>query len=177
MSGMRTVLASAIACPGFGQVGDETYSEDAFLALRSGTARRRDDLMTELHPAPICVKTARDRTADILAAWGLEGCVADATLVVSELVTNALHHAAPADPSVEWAILLRLVRRGRHAMCLVADPSDRPPILTEADFAAETGRGLHLVTAYTRRWDWALRRQRPGKWVWALLLPPRQAPR
>jgi hypothetical protein len=62
-------------------------------------------------------------------------------------------------------------------MCLVADVSDRPPVLTETDFAAETGRGLHLGAAHSLRWDWVQRRHRPGKWVWALLLPPVEASR
>jgi hypothetical protein len=74
-------------------------------------------------------------------------------------------------------VLLRLVRRRQSVMCLVADPSDRPPVLAEADFAAETGRGLYLVDAHSRRWDWAPRRDRPGKWVWALLPPPADASR
>jgi anti-sigma regulatory factor (Ser/Thr protein kinase) len=177
MTGMRTVLVNSIVCPGFGQISGQTTGEDALVALRSGTVHQRDDLAMDLHPAPVCVGIARDRTADILTAWELDGCIADATLVVSELVTNALHHAAPADPAVDWTIVLRLVRRGRHVMCLVADPSDRPPLLTDADAADEGGRGLHLVTACSRRWDWVWRRHQAGKWVWALLLPPADASR
>jgi two-component sensor histidine kinase len=107
----------------------------------------------------------------------MNGLVSAATLVVSELVTNAQRHAPPADATVDGPILLRLVRRGQDVMCLVADASDRPPVLVEADFVAETGRGLHLVAAYSRRWDWARRRHRPGKWVWALLSPPIDSPR
>jgi anti-sigma regulatory factor (Ser/Thr protein kinase) len=177
MTRMRTVCASTIACPGFGHVSGQITGEDALAALRSGTVHRRDDLTMGLRPAPVCVKIARDRTADILRAWDLGGRVADATLIVSELVTNALHHAAPPDPAAEWTILLRLVRRGPDVMCLVADPSDRPPRLTDADAVDEGGRGLHLVSAYSRRWDWVRRRQGAGKWVWALLLPATDTPR
>jgi Histidine kinase-like ATPase domain len=176
MTSTRTVPASGIVCPGFGPVSDQPSGEDALSALRSGTVPRRADLTMGLEPAPPSIKVARDRTADILAAWELNAHRADATLVVSELVTNALRHAAPAD-RVDWAILLRLVRHGRQVMCLVADPSDRPPKLTEAGLAGETGRGLQLVAACSRRWDWAWRRHRPGKWVWALLLPPEDATR
>jgi hypothetical protein len=74
-------------------------------------------------------------------------------------------------------ILLRLVRRGQDLLRLVADASDRPPRLAEADFAAETGRGLHLVATHSHRWGWVHRRHRPGKWVWALLPPPIDASR
>jgi anti-sigma regulatory factor (Ser/Thr protein kinase) len=177
MTSTRTVSASGIVCPGFTPVSDQTSGEDALSALRSGAVHRRDDLTMGLEPAPASIKIARDRTADILAAWELDGQIADATLVVSELVTNALRHAAPADARIEWTILLRLVRHGRQVMCLVADPSDRPPMLTEVDLAGESGRGLQLVAACSRRWDWVRRRRRPGKWVWALLLPPEDAAR
>ena len=177
MTGTRTVPGSGIVCPDFGPVRDQTSGEDALSALRSGAVHRHDDLTMGLEPAPPSIKIARDRTADILAAWELSPQIADATLVVSELVTNALRHAAPADVRLDWTILLRLVRRGRQVMCLVADPSDRPPMLTEVDLAGETGRGLQLVAAYSRRWDWVRRRHRPGKWVWALLPSPEDAAR
>jgi anti-sigma regulatory factor (Ser/Thr protein kinase) len=176
-----SVTTAGIVCPGFGVVSDEPPDDDALKAhvrvqdqlaahLRATVDWR--DLTMELEGDPACVKAVRQHTAAVLAAWGLNGHIPDATLVVSELVTNALCHAAPADTTPGRPILLRLVRRGQDLLCLVADASDRPPVLAEADFAAETGRGLHLVAAHSRRWDWVHRRHRPGKWVWALLSPP-----
>jgi len=164
-----SVTTIGIICPGFGVVSDEAPDENALAT----PLRRAADLTMEIGGDPSCVKAGRDHTAAVLAAWELNGLISAATLVVSELVTNAQRHASPADRP----ILLRLVRRGQNVMCLVADASDRPPALVEADFVAETGRGLHLVAAYSRRWDWARRRHRPGKWVWALLSPPIDAPR
>jgi anti-sigma regulatory factor (Ser/Thr protein kinase) len=181
-----SVTTAGIVCPGFGVVSDEppdddaskahVRAEDEFEAHLSATVDRRD-LTMELEGDPACVKAVRHHTAAVLAAWGLNGHIPDATLVVSELVTNAVCHAAPADIKPGRPILLRLVRHGQDLLCLVADASDRPPVLAEADFVAETGRGLHLVAAHSRRWDWAHRRHRPGKWVWALLPPPIDAPR
>ena len=45
-------------------------------------------------PVPPSIKAARDFTTDTLLDWGLRGLIQDATLVVSELVTNALRHGA-----------------------------------------------------------------------------------
>jgi hypothetical protein len=171
------VTRADIVCPEFGPVADQPDGEDD-LAISAASIRPRDDLTIALGDDLTWVRFARDRTAAVMAAWELTGHVPAAPLVVSELVTNALRHALPSvaarpDPPV----LLRLVGRRRSVMCLVADPSDRPPVLTEAGFAAETGRGLCLVAAHSRRWDWAQRRDRPGKWVWALLSPTADAPR
>ena len=170
--------ATGIICPDFGLVMEKPSGELSSGAPLRATMRRDDDLTMALDGTPSCVKIARDHTAAVMAVWGLSGHVPNATLVVSELVTNALCHALPATgPVTGQPILLRLVRRRQDVLCLVADPSGRPPVMGDADFAAETGRGLHLVTAYSRHWDWTRRRHRPGKWVWALLPRPVDASR
>lgn len=166
-----SVTATGIVCPGFGLVKDQPIHEIGSDAALCATIQRHADLTMTLGESPICVKIARDQTAGVMAAWRLTGHTSSATLVVSELVTNALRHALPAAGSTRTPVLLRLVRRRQEVMCLVADPSDRPPVLTEADFAAETGRGLQLVAAHSRYWSWTRRPHQPGKWVWALLQP------
>ncbi|WP_329236096.1 ATP-binding protein [Actinoallomurus sp. NBC_01490] len=172
------VTRAEIVCPEFGLIMDHPDGEDdPGISLHIKT-RPGDDLTIALGDDLTWVKFARDRTAAVMSAWGLGGHIPAATLVVSELVTNALRHALPSvEVRPHPPVLLRLVRRRRSVVCLVADPSDRPPVLAEADFAAETGRGLYLVAAHSRRWDWAPRRDRPGKWVWALLPPPADASR
>jgi hypothetical protein len=167
-----------IVCPEFGLIMDHPDDEDEPDISPYMTIGQYDDLTIALGEDLTWVKIARDRTAAVMSAWGLGGHVPAATLVVSELVTNALRHALPSvEVRPHPPVLLRLMRRGRSVMCLVADPCDHPPVLAEADFAAETGRGLYLVAAHSRRWDWAPRRDRPGKWVWALLPPPADASR
>jgi anti-sigma regulatory factor (Ser/Thr protein kinase) len=137
-----SVTTAGIVCPGFGVVRDEppddhaskahVHVEDELKAHLRATIDGRD-LTMELEADPACVRAVRHHTAAVLAAWGLNGHIPDATLVVSELVTNALCHAAPADTAPGRPILLRLVRRGQDLLCLVADASDRPPALAEAD--------------------------------------------
>jgi anti-sigma regulatory factor (Ser/Thr protein kinase) len=170
--------AVGIVCPEFGLVMEEPAGELPMGAPLCATTRQYDDLTMALGGDPSCVRIARDHTAEVMAAWRLSGHIPNATLVVSELVTNALCHALPAvDTVIGDPILLRLVRRRQDVLCLVGDPSDRPPLLSDAGFPAETGRGLHLVAAYSRHWDWTRRRHRPGKWVWALLQHPADARR
>lgn len=109
-------------------------------------------------------RLARDFTLSALHDWGLEGLAFDIELVVSELVTNALRHAVPHLAS-SWPIRLRLLHHAAHVVCAVYDPSDRPPIITEEDEFAESGRGLHLVEALATAWGWSA--LRTGKVVWA----------
>jgi hypothetical protein len=71
-------------------------------------------------------------------------------------------------PTVETLpIRISLVHRAPQVVCAVSDPSSTGPIAREADFVAESGRGLHLVDSFSRSWGW-----HPlagaGKVVWAL---------
>jgi hypothetical protein len=52
-------------------------------------------------------------------------------------------------------------------LCAVADPSPRPPEPKHPDYLAETGRGLHVISALSDRWGWTVPAE-TGKVVWAL---------
>ncbi|WP_424528805.1 ATP-binding protein [Sphaerisporangium viridialbum] len=110
------------------------------------------------------VKVARDFTVTTLNNWGLDELTCDARLVVSELVSNAVRHAG--EPT-----RLRLLHRASHVVCAVFDPEDRPPVVTEADHLAESGRGLWLVESLSCSWGWRLQEGR-GKLVWAAFTAP-----
>ena len=121
-------------------------------------------------PVPPSIKAARDFTADTLLDWDRRGLIQDATLVVSELVTNALRHGArdgeggtgPDRPElILWA-------RDGYLVCVVIDASASPPVRVPAGVAREDGRGLQVVQALASRWGWSMLGVH-RKAVWAVL--------
>ncbi|MEU6578407.1 ATP-binding protein [Streptomyces sp. NPDC046805] len=111
----------------------------------------------------------RDFTRRALDGWALEHRGDDVVAVVTELVANAVVHAAPHAPAEETDVRLRLSLRSAHVVCAVSDPSDSPPLYPHsADPLDERGRGLRLVEALSDHWGWT-RRTPAGKAVWAML--------
>nr|WP_062343160.1 ATP-binding protein [Herbidospora sakaeratensis] len=132
------------------------------------TARESDATTCPLRPLADSVKTARDVTRSTLQGWGLSELTDDATLVVSELVTNAVRYALyPAGSFTDHPITLMLVRIAPHVILAVADPSDEVPTRKEPDFVSENGRGLYIVETYSQAWGWDPLDE-GGKAVWAM---------
>src|SRR5689334_12165508 len=75
----------------------------------------RDGAVCALRPFGTSSRIARDFTCDTLQTWGLTTLADDATMVVSELVTNAIRHgmADITGPVDEHPVKLSLVRNGR----------------------------------------------------------------
>jgi two-component sensor histidine kinase len=99
--------------------------------------------------------------AFVRRSWaGLEdGETLDAVaLCVSELVTNALDHAAPPYE-------LRLERHDSRLRVEVADASDGEPVLRPITPTAVRGRGIFLVEAVST--TWGVQPTDDGKTVWA----------
>jgi hypothetical protein len=135
-----------------------TLHEDATFAMTSASAS---------------VASARALTATTLGEWRLEELSDAMTLVVSELVTNALSHGLyRIDEKRRWLVVLRLARAELGVTCVISDPSDQPPVLKESDYGLETGRGLHLVAWASSRWGWRRCSRRHGKLVWATFGTP-----
>ncbi|MFF1476587.1 ATP-binding protein [Streptomyces sp. NPDC058301] len=116
---------------------------------------------------------ARQFTKKTLGQWELSERFDEVALVVSELVTNALRHALPADTARESdapPVRLHLMRWTSRLVCAVRDPSvDSPSSPGSDDCDAESGRGLFLVDSFSDSWGWhPLTGTLSGKVVWAL---------
>lgn len=115
----------------------------------------------ELAPHVTASRVARDFVSRTCLDWGIAQAIASACLVVSELVTNGLRHAATdMDLTLAWhGGLLRLALRDRSSQPL---PDPRP------DPDSVDGRGLALVAACSRAWG-VLPTADGGKVVWAVV--------
>lgn len=123
-----------------------------------------------LAAVPESVKEARDFALCVLGSWGLSGMYDEVRLVVSELVTNALRYSA-GYAGGSTPIRLSLLRTGGRLTCAVVDPCDKIPVHREPDSVSQSGRGLHLVEAFSDSWSWAPLTSH-GKVVWACFLCP-----
>ncbi|MFI7708005.1 ATP-binding protein [Nonomuraea sp. NPDC049480] len=99
----------------------------------------------DLLAVPETVTAARRLVREALTAWGLSALADDLTVVVSEVVTNAVVHA-------KSAMTLSLHRQGRSVRGEVADHSPVWPTPLPAGPNEEHGRGLAIVAAYSARW-------------------------
>jgi anti-sigma regulatory factor (Ser/Thr protein kinase) len=114
---------------------------------------------------PQSAAAARVHVRAALNRHGLADYCADAEVIASELVTNAITHAGPP------ACRLELVRLpGGAVAVIVADSSTRLPVQCDAAEFAEHGRGLRLVAALSARWGCTAHEN--GKSVYAVLARP-----
>ncbi|MEV4171907.1 MULTISPECIES: ATP-binding SpoIIE family protein phosphatase [unclassified Nonomuraea] len=181
----RIADAATVAVPG------EIDDDMAILVVRSSDVDL--DVEARTFPAqPIMVGEARRMAAEAFASWNVPEERAElACLLVSEVVTNVVLHAATAGvprrelvvegpplpfedswdvPGFEDEVVgdkeftLRL-RRGEESVWVeVFDQDLRLPRIRSAGENDEGGRGLYLVDQLARRWG--SRPTREGKAVW-----------
>lgn len=110
----------------------------------------------DMEASPSSISKARSFVGATLEAWGLEPLVDTATLLTSELATNALLHART---SFRVTVILDGVLTVE-----VADGSVDLPVAGELDPASDRGRGLVIVSRMADRWG--TRPAERGKTVW-----------
>lgn len=96
------------------------------------------DFAIHLPPVPAQVGRVRGEVRERLFDWGLADYVDDVTLLVSELVTNAVRHGV-------GPIELFMVYRDGRLLCEVRDDGVGAPYPRSATVDDTSGRGLELV--------------------------------
>ncbi|MFE9451932.1 SpoIIE family protein phosphatase [Streptomyces sp. NPDC006739] len=141
-----------------------THPTDDIALLVARTRTLADDRMAtwEVPSDPAAVAGTRERIGRQLAQWGLTDVAFATELILSELVTNAIRHAA-------GPIRVRLLR-DRSLICEVWDSSSTSPHLRYATDTDEGGRGLFLVAQLADRWG--TRYLPAGKVIWAEQMVP-----
>lgn len=111
----------------------------------------------DLPPEPRSATRARQVTRQHLATSCPQEAIDIASLLVTELVTNAVLHARTA------IVLVVDVAPGR-VLLRVGDGSNAKPVLRDHGTDASTGRGIALVDELAS--SWGVDRSRRGKEVW-----------
>jgi anti-sigma regulatory factor (Ser/Thr protein kinase) len=110
------------------------------------------------------VGRARAELRSVLADWGMSGIEDEASLVLSELLTNAVRHATAPGREIETRYLQVPV----GLRIEVHDASEARPLMALPREDATGGWGLPLVDVLASKWGVA-DREGPGKCVWAVL--------
>ncbi|WP_073791846.1 ATP-binding SpoIIE family protein phosphatase [Streptomyces sp. CB01580] len=132
--------------------------DDVALLIARTRAFPRDRIAEWDIPAlPAAVPALRAEVLAKLTDWDLEEAAFTTALILSELVTNAIRHAAPP-------VHLRLLLDTSLAL-EVSDSSSTSPHLRYATAMDECGRGIFLVAQFAERWG--TRFTPTGKIVWA----------
>lgn len=122
----------------------------------------------DLPAHPQAVGKARELAREVLRVWSLPGLVEEVTVIVSELVTNAIVHGSPP-------ITFALHRRGPLVRGEVTDHGAGRPAPVSAGTDQAHGRGLAIVSAYCARWG--VEPAPGGKTVWFICAAAREHPR
>jgi anti-sigma regulatory factor (Ser/Thr protein kinase) len=130
-------------------LGDATLAPEPVTATRS------------LPPHPTAARAARDFLTGCLLDWKAPKGLAAGSLVMSELVTNAMLYAH-SDISVSLARHESLVR------IAVRDGGRNIPAQRDSALESTHGRGLVIVEGFSRAWG-VLPCSRGGKVVWAVI--------
>lgn len=131
---------------------------------RAGTDQGHREATVDLPQSLTAVREARTLVRDLLEQWSLFDLSDDATLVVSELVSNAIEHAGSG-------CQLSIARVDEGVRIEVHDSGSGTPEPRPVSVTAEDGRGLLIIAALSAAWG--IDDAAHGKTVWVeLALPP-----
>ena len=123
----------------------------------------------EFAPEPSSTRDVRRMVVVALEAADLHDLVTAASLVVSELATNAVLHA-------RTPFVVRLRVRRTVLRIEVQDGSRAAPVMRHFSNQATSGRGLRLVDGLSRAWGVDPVSGPAGKVVWAEIVPAPSEP-
>ena len=128
-----------------------TWRDTSAAGRESGHGTRTQPAVPRTRTTP---RRARGHVAAYLTAAGRSDLIPSATLIVSELVTNAVVHAG-------GTIDLRVALTDESLRVDIHDTSDLLPHLRQPDVG---GRGLHIVNAIAT--NWGVTTDGHGKTTW-----------
>jgi anti-sigma regulatory factor (Ser/Thr protein kinase) len=130
---------------------DEARKLAAVLRRRDAereAASHRPPLVLQAVAEPGIVAALRNRVAAHLSGWDLPETAEVARLCVSELLTNVIRHVGAGS-----AVTLRVWMVDGCPRLELTDPDpEAVPVLRHVSEEAESGRGLALLDALTKRW-------------------------
>lgn len=139
---------------------------DYLVEMLEEVGTRRPDQQSVRLPAEIAsARAARGFVRDVLEQWDVQDVLDDALIVVSEMVTNAVTHAASECE-------LRVSASPSTVRIEVADSGAGTPEPLPPSDTRSGGRGMHLIDALTAAWGVEPQAE-GGKTVWAELLRAR----
>lgn len=143
----------------------KTAELDQLLDLLTSVGREQahDEAVVDLPQEVVAVREARSLVRGLLEQWGRDELIEDASLVVTELVANAVEHA-------HSACQLAVTRSNGGVRIEVQDAGEGTPEPQAPSATAEGGRGLLIIAALSTAWG--IEDAPQGKTVWVELATP-----
>jgi anti-sigma regulatory factor (Ser/Thr protein kinase) len=150
-------------CPTVTQPGNQAVIRPGHWPLRASLP---------LGPVLTAAGCARAWASEVLWEWKLTGLAETVTLIVSELVTNAVAASRAMDGG-PFPVRLWMFSDRMRGLVVVWDACPNPPMRLDPADDVEDGRGLMLVAALSAEWGWhpAEWDRLEGKATWALISP------
>ncbi|GIH10354.1 hypothetical protein Rhe02_84210 [Rhizocola hellebori] len=136
------------------------HDDDVALLFARESGEAREVAVMPLTANPLAAAAGRRFAVDTLAKWKLTALQTNASMVVTELVSNAVRHTGAP-------LALRLQHRAHRLIVEVADGDERQPRQLRPALLDEGHRGLFIVNKLSQRWG--TRPTAEGKVVWAEL--------